>query len=406
MTVIVLAAAALARDPVPPPVDRPYLLGEYERLDALLLPSWTPELAPSFVGIVEQAHAIGLPVTVCSRDPDAEAASRASLVAAGLEGVSWADCPLDTVWMRDYGPLFAQSADLERMLADAAYLVERPRDDAFPEIVASWDGDLRYAVPLALDGGNLLPDGQGTCVSSTMVAARSGHDMPTLDGLFADFFGCDRMVWLEPIPGEPTGHVDVFTVLVDRDLALVGAFEPEARPAEAAAMDRDAALLEAAGFAVERIPMPEPRDLDGDGDVDFPTHLNGVHLRTDLGHRYLVPVYADVPDVEEAALAAITAAMSGVEVVPVDATSLVRGGGALHCVTRPVPSLDWPHRCTDGYTFDDVGTCAPDLVTIGPTGCASGAGVPSALLALAGGLGLLRPRRHSRPSVAARCGVR
>ena len=106
---------------------------------------------------------------------------------------------------------------------------------------------------------------------------------------------------------EPTGHVDLFVQLAAEDHLLIGRYDPEVEPANAALLDETAEWLSGRTTAsgdvlrVSRVPMPTPA-----ADV-YPSHLNA----TVVNDVVLVPVYRNYGDVEREAIAVLRRAFPG-----------------------------------------------------------------------------------------------
>ncbi len=349
------SAPRLGAAPLPPPVGVVAARGEYALAEEVLITDWSASLDATYVPLVAAVLESGLPLRICGRGDDARTAeARASLVAAGIdpERADWLSCPADTIWIRDYGPFYLEDERGERAWGDATYAFPRPLDDDVPLWIAAWDGGRPHRVPLALEGGNLLVDGDGACVTTTQTTERAAMTADELGRLLGVYLGCAQTIVLEPLVGEWTGHADLFVLVTGPRSALVGSYDVAIDPVNAAVLDRDAAALEAAGFVIGRAPMPGHFDGDGDGVEDWRTHLNAVPLRAEGGVTVLMPAFADDRSVEAEASAAIAAAFPGARVVPVEAGPVTALGGALHCVTqvppRLVPSAPAPTGCRSG----------------------------------------------------------
>src|SRR5690606_15446032 len=84
-----------------------------------------------------------------------------------LDDVSFLVAALDSVWMRDYGPIVLKdSATGQRSIADLIYYPGRYDDDRFPRAYASYRGWSRTAVNISYEGGNFMTDGRGQGMSS------------------------------------------------------------------------------------------------------------------------------------------------------------------------------------------------------------------------------------------------
>src|SRR5207253_2300744 len=70
---------------------------------------------------------------------------------------------LQTVWMRDYGPIILKSKkDGRRIVGDMGYFSNRHLDDSLPSQYAKMRGwERRDVESLKLEGGNFMTDGKG-----------------------------------------------------------------------------------------------------------------------------------------------------------------------------------------------------------------------------------------------------
>jgi agmatine/peptidylarginine deiminase len=241
--------------------------------------------------------------------------------------------------------------------------------------------------PLALAGGNFASDGAGRCFTSTRAIVANGGERDRLNATLRLYLGCERVVYLEPLPGPTTKHIDMFFRVARPGVVLLAEYEaPPNRHTAAghlqararAVMERNAEIQRhaAANDGVEleiiRVPTPPitPLDqapfqsdearaaLEGPGHADpagrpgglerqlrdehfvYRSFLNYVHLRTQSDDLLLVPSYPNAVDpghAEQRAGAALRRAYPQSRIVPIDAERLIAKQGALHCATWAVP---------------------------------------------------------------------
>jgi agmatine/peptidylarginine deiminase len=266
------------------------------------------------------------------------------------ERVHFVEIPHNTMWVRDYGPLIALRGDGRPVPLDLDYRLHiRPDDDTLPRQFARHLKLRPVAVPLKLDGGNLLSNGQGLCVATETLLYANFDGVRTersIRGAMRKFFGATEVVFLEPLVGESTGHVDMFVTFTAPDTVVVGAYDPRQDPINAAVLDRNAARLaevEIAGrpLRVERIPMPDNKD------GVWRTFTNVVYANGAL----LMPSYPESDAQAQARAAALyRRLLPDWKLVPIDASGVAKQGGALHCVTMnlgalgPLPKFPVPVR--------------------------------------------------------------
>jgi agmatine deiminase len=260
---------------------------------------------------------------------------------------------LDTIWMRDYGPQFVYTHRSKHRtnlhVIDLSYYpfswiskhnpIGRVRDDAVPTRFASYQGIPSYRPQLIAEGGDFMTDGEGTCfVSDRLPGANArvfgpGHPWKNI---FAQFFGCRRIILLVGLKGESTGHLDMFMTVLSPTTIFVGQYKPAQDNVNAERLNRNSAILTAAGYNVVRIPMPAPYAISFQR--IWATFTNVVRIN----NRLLVPVYRNpnFPDSlreviqkqEQEALKNFRESLPGVSVIPVKADPLIPSGGSLHCI--------------------------------------------------------------------------
>lgn len=247
------------------------------------------------------------------------------------------ESPTDTIWARDFGPVFVMGSDGTRVAVDLEYsLRNRAKDNAVAAIVAHKTNTPIVRPPFLLEGGNLLSNGQGLCVVTTLALNRNirrGYEPATVvDGLRKSF-GLKQLVVLEPLWGESTGHVDMFACFTAADTIVVGTCSKSQDPTSAAILDRNAALLakvrlDTGPLRVVRVPMPTHED------GVWRTYTNGIFAN----RLYLMPTYAgEEAAVQAAAIEVFEKRLPGRAVVGLEVGSLIKEGGALRCISVPVP---------------------------------------------------------------------
>jgi agmatine deiminase len=245
------------------------------------------------------------------------------------------------LWVRDYGPQFIRrDQTLSVIDAEYGYTGGRPDDDQFPTDLARLLGLEVESIPLKVDGGNLLSNGRGLLLTTTGVVNRNAGNF-TPQQVMSQLnrrYGFRQIACPPPLIGGPTAHSDMFATFTAPDTLLLGRYDPADDPVNAPLLDRVADGMRgmdsgAGPLKVERIPMPPHRD------GVWRTYTNAVYANDTV----VVPVYAGVDErIEREALDAYRRLLPGRAIIPVEATSLARTGGALRCVTLNIPHLGHP----------------------------------------------------------------
>lgn len=249
-------------------------------------------------------------------------------------------------WLRDYGPQFVRrDGRLNVVDADWGPDDRLPEEGSFPTDLARLLDLEIDDVRLRIDGGNILSNGHGLLLTTSGVVARNTGRQTASAVLshLSRHYGFRQIACLPPLESAPAARVDGFATFTSPDTLLLGRCDAEENPANAAMLDRVAEYVRgmhsgAGPLKVERIPMPPTAD------GVWRTYTNAVYANGAV----VVPVYAGVdPRIEREVLDVYRLLLPGREVIPVEATSLAKAGGALRSVTLNVPNLGHPMPLED-----------------------------------------------------------
>lgn len=318
---------------------RSRLPGEFERQGALLLGGreMLSEMPDVFADIVDATRNHVAVITMVNDAEEADMARTVLLRRAVQAQLHLVQVPHNTMWARDYGPVLVDAGG-EPTIVDADYgQFDRPDDDEVPYALAQHLLTPVVKTPLMLEGGNLLSNGRGLFLTTTKLLEDNAdvQDEQAVRDWMERMYGAAEMLFLEPLEGESTGHVDMFAAFTAPHVVVVASCDPQQDATNAAVLDRNAERLsqirvKGRKLRVERIPMP-PHD-----DGIWRTYTNVVFANGVL----LVPVYPGHD--EQGQLQAIQTycrLLPGWRVVPVNANRLIECGGALHCVTMNLGPL-------------------------------------------------------------------
>lgn len=336
---------SLERSAVPAPAASAVRLpGEFERQQFLLLScgELTPNHADMIAAVAQETRRQLRVIVLYSSDEQkavVDAALRNRMDT--LEDISLLRVPHDTKWIRDYGPTVLQT-DAGFRVIDWLYEHGRPSDERVPEHMAAMSQTPYELGSIVLHGGNLLSNGQGVCVTTLAVLNANGHlgitkaDLPKQLGRR---IGAREIVVLEPLVGEPTGHVDMFATFTGPNTVVVGQYSLEEDAENAAVLDRNAARLAAVTTSqgrlrVERIPMG--RKDDG----IWRTYTNCIYANGVL----VIPAYHAGGDNGrlEQAYACYRRLLVNWRIAAVDTSALIQEGGSLHCASLNVVGFAKP----------------------------------------------------------------
>ena len=316
------------------------LPAEFENQQAILF-GWYKNFRPgakqAFIESVRQVSEVAQAIVLVAEPENRKYLDQQFAKFDSRENIQLIDHPFVMPWVRDFGPLVVKSADGRHTVIDYQYEVNR-EDNGIPKLLADTFGLPRVEAPLKLHAGNLLSNGTGLCLSTEQLMHLNnqiGFSESKLQKIVQRYLGIDELVLLEPMIGEKTGHVDMFSTFVAPNVVLVGQYDPKVDRYNAPVLDRNAERLE--GLATRNGPLkvvriPMPRRSSG----WWYTYTNVIYING----RVLVPSFSDVdPAVEQQAMDIYRREMPGWEIVPIDCTEFVIGNGVLHCASMNMISL-------------------------------------------------------------------
>jgi len=313
-----------------PPGGELRMPGEFEEAERLIV-AWGEgawELERYLLTIIREGAAeMAVTILVPSQRTANYVAADLEAVGGDPNAVEFLTVQIDSVWVRDFGPMAVKVDGEEQAFVDARYYWGRWNDDYLPTGLASYWGVVASRPPIDMEGGNLLSDGTGRCVTTEVLVsnnAHRGYGSADVRSLLREYYGCDETIIVPSMIGEDTGHVDMHVHITGPGQVLVGAYDEDEDSLNAGRLDQTAELLEGAGFLVRRIPMP----WNGGRRV-FRTYTNGIAFNDTV----LVPVYAEDDRYEDEALAAIGEAYPGRRIVALASDEIIQWSGAVHCVT-------------------------------------------------------------------------
>ena len=314
--------------------------------------SWphNPETWPGCLGRAQEefaelvaALASHETVHVLAQDEDARGRV-ARRLPAGVELHALAS---DDSWMRDIGPTFVHADDGALVALDWTFNAwggKYPpwqRDDRVAAAVAELAGARRVRPELVLEGGALEVDGEGTLLatrSSLLGPTRNpGLDPAALEARLRELLGVERVLWLDAeLDGDDTdGHIDNIARFV-RPGVVVAAREtdptdPNHAPLLAVGPARRGAA-DPGGRPHELIDQPLPPPLRAD-DQRLPASYANFYV---ANATVVLPAFGT--DTDREAQKTLAGLFPDREVVAVPSRTLVRGLGALHCLTQQQPA--------------------------------------------------------------------
>lgn len=278
-------------------------------------------------------------------------ASISGVPAASYSRIS---APLDTVWMRDYGPFGVSGGKVGIVDSIYRHYQYRRNDDAVPGVLGKAKGIGVYGMPIIMDGGNLLVDSQGTLFMTRRTYLWNPNmSEDQVNTHLKNYLRVKKIVTFDyaGYPGEPadgTGHIDMYIKLLNDNTVLLAVTDDE--PFKAAC---EKAM---AWFKANKAPNGQPYKI-----------ITVKSWATDAWYTYtnstLVNNVAIIPSYSgsaEEANAKAAYEQAGYTVVPVLSDDSIVSGGSIHCVTQTIPGA--PGKAvdmTDIPVFTDMAVTVP-----------------------------------------------
>ena len=200
------------------------------------------------------------------------------------------DC--ETPWFRDPGPIVSRSASGDPVWFDSR--LTRPGKygrtvlDCLPTLLQrNWDARVAD-LPIHVEGGMVLSNGQGLVLASAAIMELNrgyGFSDDSIQRELRRATGADQLLFVDPLVGEPTQHLDLFLTFVNPTTVVVAESDDPTGP-NASHLNRVASRLgqiKVGGEPLEVVPLPMPDR----GDKRFPSYTNVVFANGVL----LVPSY-------------------------------------------------------------------------------------------------------------------
>jgi agmatine/peptidylarginine deiminase len=242
--------------------------------------------------------------------------------------VKFFDYNLNTMWIRDYSPIWLRGSGVVKLCNfpyGANYFEKQEHDDQFSaHLAALLKLELAFDFPrkrpeFYFDGGNLQVDDSSICFTAIK---DEDKEFPGEEGRKAllEKIGCAKVVFLNPIPGEPTGHVDTFMKIIPGQRVLLAQYECE--PYRSAMLENKKILL-AEGYEVICVQHSSQH-----GKQTW-SYINSVLV----GEHLFVPQYG-MAEFDEKAL--LDYRKTGLQLRPIQADHIMNERGSLHCITAPI----------------------------------------------------------------------
>lgn len=263
-------------------------------------------------------------------------------------------CESNDTWARDHGPitLVPTRQHLRPLMLDFKFngwgeKFKWESDNAVTSSLFALNAlPFEYSgnKDFVLEGGSIESDGKGTILTTSHCLLAPHRNQPMsrdeIETTLKLRLGADRVIWIENgrLTGDDTdGHIDTLVRLAPDDTLLyVSCDNPDDEHyAELKLMEEQLKTLTTqSGNHYQLIPLPLPRPIF-DGEDRLPaTYANFLIINGAV----VVPTYQQ-PDNDARAKTAIARAFPHRNIVGIDACTVIRQHGSIHCLTMQLPQM-------------------------------------------------------------------
>ena len=320
---------------------------------------WAPYLDAITDTFIQLAREIARQekLIIAARNPEeVERILRQHIPEDHIKNIRIFECYNNDTWARDHAPLTLMPADTktnnagEPMLLDFKFngwgeKFEWQHDNCITRSLfdqQAFNGNIKSYKQFVLEGGSIESDGKGTIMTTSFCLLAPNRNQPMnqndIEHRLINYFNARRVVWLHhgKLVGDDTdGHIDTIVRLCPNDtIVYQGCDDKEDEQFTDFKLLEDElrklSTLNGESYKLLKLPMPDA--IFDDGQRLPATYANFVILNRSV----IVPAYQQKNKDTEAARI-IKQAFPDKEVVCIDATTVVRQHGSLHCLTMQYP---------------------------------------------------------------------
>lgn len=248
-----------------------------------------------------------------------------------LVNVYFAHVKTDDVWTRDYGPTTVTDNNGNRSFIWNNYYEEytsyaKQSADAACELGRYFDIPV-YRVPLVLEGGNIITDGEGTFIMFNSVLFNNpDYDLSKLNKVMEDYYGCKNLILLPSLKEELTGHIDMVVKFIDNNTLMVTESDKSYKWYKdfenIAKVLSNTKSPEGKNYKIIRLQMPK---ADNES-VNFWSYINSLTLNGSV----IIPIFGVSED--NRAIDTYRKAMPNHKLIAIDFSNYPVG--SVHCQTK------------------------------------------------------------------------
>lgn len=337
------------------------LPAEWEPQDAIQLTwpdattdwqSYLKDIISTYIELVKVITKYERVVIAASDAVETRSLLQSHLSEPALTRVNIYQCSINDTWARDHGPitLIASDATKRNKILDFKFngwgeKFRWENDNTITRQLygqqvfdCGWDDNTDFV----LEGGSIESDGKGTILTSSQCLLAPHRNQPLtkedIEMQLQKRLCAKRILWVDygNLKGDDTdGHIDTIVRMApDHTLLYIACDDPQDEQyADLKALENQLRTLrDVDGKPYRLIPLPSPRPIYDDEERLPATYANFVIINGAV----IVPTYQQ-PNCDSAALATIGQAFPSYDIIGIDAFTVIRQHGSLHCLTMQLP---------------------------------------------------------------------
>lgn len=248
------------------------------------------------------------------------------------------------VWIRDYGPMFLKNENDSLAWVKAQYNGYGKANDPFYSPLLK-DNEVfnsinpngeKFNLEMVLEGGSIEIDGQGNLITTEQCLLNPNRNpnltKEEIEKNLKKYFGAKNIIWLKRgLTNDHTdGHVDDITRFVG-ERKILTCYEDNQADENFEILKENYEILSKLQFKITKLPMPHMNYDDG---TKAPVSYTNFYIGNKI---ILVPIFNDPND--KKALLTIQSCFLDRNVVGINCTDIIYGGGAIHCITQQEPAI-------------------------------------------------------------------
>ena len=275
---------------------------------------------------------------------------KCSLTKKQYENVSIYQCGCNDTWARDHGPITLKGEDGESLVLNFRFngWGDKFKSDLDNAITGrllqqkAFTGREESHDNFVLEGGSVECDGNGTVLTTSSCLLAPHRNQPLTKEQIASnlktFLRAERIIWLDHgvlIGDDTDGHIDTIVRFAPDDTLLyVGCDDADdAQCEDFKALEKQLKQLKTTdGRPYKLVRLPMPRSMF-DGEERLPANYANFLI---INGAVVFPTY-NPPDNDSSAAEAIAEAFPQRDVIGVDASTIIRQHGSIHCLTMQIP---------------------------------------------------------------------